>query len=247
MDWSRAKTILILSFLLLNVLLGYQLWSSRMDRSNLESDTVGIMQEVNKLLASKNIRIQMDVPKDAPKLNQISVKLNDKYRDGNTTILSKPIRFINLTSKNIPKEFITKAAIEKPEMYQYDSVDGKDSIYVFNQMTSNVPMFDINLKLFVQKGEITGYKQVYVEVQSEGVQKEQKVISAYTAIRSLAENFLAEGSIITDIRLGYHGQQFDSETQYMLPYWRIKLADGSVYFVQAFNGAVEGPQVTGKS
>ena len=32
MNWSRAKTILIASFLLLNMILGFQLWST--NRSN---------------------------------------------------------------------------------------------------------------------------------------------------------------------------------------------------------------------
>jgi hypothetical protein len=58
---------------------------------------------------------------------------------------------------------------------------------------------------------------------------------------------LPVGSVITDIQLGYHGQRFDSETQPMLPFWRIVLEKGAPYYVQAFSGAVEGNQEQTKS
>jgi regulatory protein YycI of two-component signal transduction system YycFG len=70
-------------------------------------------------------------------------------------------------------------------------------------------------------------------------QKEQKVISPYVALRSLIEYYLPEGSVVTSIRLGYHGQEYNSQTMYMVPYWRVSLGSGEVYFVHAFNGAVE--------
>jgi regulatory protein YycI of two-component signal transduction system YycFG len=109
-------------------------------------------------------------------------------------------------------------------------------------MYDAVPMFDVTLRLFAEKGEITGYKQAFVEVQSGVEQKEQKVISAYTAVRTLVESYLSAGSIIKDIQLGYHGQRFDSETHPMLPFWRVVLDKGDPYYVQAFSGAVEGNQ-----
>jgi regulatory protein YycI of two-component signal transduction system YycFG len=106
-------------------------------------------------------------------------------------------------------------------------------------------MFDVPLQLFAENGEITGYKQTYVEVKSGGEPTDkagQKIISAYAAVRSLAENYLSEGAVITDIRLGYHGQLYDSEDQTFVPNWRISLSDGEPYYVHAFTGAVEAIQ-----
>jgi regulatory protein YycI of two-component signal transduction system YycFG len=135
-----------------------------------------------------------------------------------------------------------KADIPNATEYQLDHSLEKGDVHVFNQMYGDIPMFDVTLQLFAEKGEITGYKQAYVEVQSGVDQKDQKVISAYTAVRTLAQNYLPAGSVITDIQLGYHGQRFNSETHPMLPFWRIVLDKGDRYYVQAFSGAVEGNQ-----
>ncbi|WP_409343647.1 two-component system regulatory protein YycI [Paenibacillus sp. MBLB4367] len=241
MDWGRAKTILIVSFLFLNVLLGYQLWVTRFSQTYSETDTASIIEETNKLLAIKNIRVLADVPKDTPKLGQITVKLPEKYRDAKKVTLQQPIKYVNLISRSGLKEVIAKLPVENATAYKLDTALSRDDEYVFYQMMTDMPLFDATLHLYGQKGEINGFKQTKVEVQSGGEHKEQKVISAYTAIRSLAEN-LPEGSVIADVRLGYHGQQFDSETQVLLPTWRVVLAEGGPYYVQAFNGELERPQ-----
>ncbi|MDB5055730.1 MAG: YycH-like protein [Bacilli bacterium] len=247
MDWGRAKTILILSFLFLNLLLGYQLWVTRWDPGILNANTTAVKAETTKLLETKNIRVLQTIPKEAPKLRQISVKFVDNNRNPDLIPLPTPIQYNHIVGKNTLKDAAVKAVIQNANKYQFDADAGKAGVYIFDQMYENVPMFDVPLQLFVEKAEITGYKQAYVEVQSGVEQKVQKVISAYTALHSLAENYLPAGSVIKNISLGYHGLRFDSETHPMLPYWRIILDNGSSYYVQAFSGAVEGNQEPSKS
>ncbi|MEX2461634.1 MAG: two-component system regulatory protein YycI [Paenibacillaceae bacterium] len=242
MDWSRAKMVLILSFLILNLLLGYQMWATRWDPRLLNSDMSAFKEETKQLLTSKNIKVLITIPKAVPKLRQISVKFADNNGDPKLIVLPDPIAYTNFTAKNSLRDLAFKADIPNASQYQLDRSVKQANLYIFNQMFEDIPMFDITLQLIVGKGTITGYKQTFVEVQSGIEQKEQKVISAYTAVRSLAENYLPTGSVITDIQLGYHGQRFDSQTQPMLPFWRIVLAQGTSYYVQAFSGAVEGNQ-----
>lgn len=241
MDWSRAKTILIVSFLFLNIIIGYQLWSVRFDQSASAADTASMIEETNKLLDSKSIRVLTEMPKETPKLKQITVKLDDKNRSASRVALDAPIRTSGLPGKSAMRELLIKAKILHADSYAIDAATSKDDLYVLQQTDGNVPIFDVTLQLFVEKGEITGYKQTYVEVQSGGGQKEQKVISAYTAVRALAEK-IPEGSIITDVKLGYHGQQYDSETQVLLPFWRVVMSEGEPYYVKAYNGEIEGLQ-----
>jgi regulatory protein YycI of two-component signal transduction system YycFG len=244
MDWGRAKMVLILSFLFLNLLLGYQMWVTRWDPTLLNSDSKAFKEETKQLLASKNIKVVKTIPKAVPKLRQISVKFAD---NGSPKLVTLPasIPYTSFTAKNSLRDLAFKADIPNATQYQLDPGLVKKDEVLFNQMHENVPLFDVTLQLFAKKAQITGYKQAFVEVQS-GVeqkeQKEQKVISAYTAVRSLAENYLPVGSVITDIQLGYHGQRFNSDTQPMLPFWRIVLEKGAPYYVQAFSGAVEGNQ-----
>lgn len=239
MDWGRAKSVLIISFLLLNVLLGYQLYNSRWDKTASQNSAV-IQEETVKLLNSRNIRIEVKkVPKDTPKLR--SVYSREKINHA-TEVAVTPFNASGIISHAPSKKAMEAAGIESPGDYQSDpatSVKGEKLVYF--QRYEGLPMFDVPLELTEKDGKITGYKQVYVEVQSGVDVQEQEVISAYTALRSLAENTQESNFAIVDIRLGYHGQKFNTETQYMLPSWRMIRDNGDVYYVQAYTGAVEQP------
>jgi len=245
MDWGRAKSVLIVSFLLLNILLGYQLYNSRWDKTASQNSAV-IQEETVKLLNSRNIRIEVkQVPKDTPKLR--SVNSREKINHDTEVAVNSPFSAAGIFSPSPSRKAMEEAGIEKPGDYQSDpatSVKGEKLVYF--QRYEGLPMFDVPLELTEKNGKITGYKQVYVEVQSGVDVQGQEVISAYTALRSLAENTQESNFAIVDIRLGYHGQKFNTETQYMLPSWRIIRDNGDIYYVQAYTGAVEQPAEKGK-
>jgi regulatory protein YycI of two-component signal transduction system YycFG len=218
------------------------MWATRWDPGLLNSNITALKEETMLQLTNKNIKVLIAIPKAVPKLRQISVKFADNNGNPKVVALQAPIPYTGFTTKNSLRDLALKADIPNATQYQLDRGLTIAGGFIFNQMYMDVPLFDISMQIFVKKAEITGYKQAFVEVQSGVEQKEQKVISAYTAVRSLAENYLPVGSVITDIQLGYHGQKFDSETQPMLPFWRIVVDKGAPYYVQAFSGAVEGNQ-----
>ncbi len=56
---------------------------------------------------------------------------------------------------------------------------------------------------------------------------------------------MPSGSVIKEIRLGYHGQLLDSQMQSAVPLWpvwRVSLESGESYYIHAFNGAIESVQ-----
>ncbi|WP_284643000.1 two-component system regulatory protein YycI [Paenibacillus silviterrae] len=241
MDWSRAKTILIFSFLLLNVVLAFQLWSSRSDLLELEANPSTAVEEVQRLLKSKNITVPVDLPKDVPRLKEIVARFDESIPPDRMNALKTPFRLNPLISgKGTVKDVMSRTGIPKADSYQFDPVMSGNGTYIFNQMYGNLPMFEVQLKLTEKNGQIVSYSQGLVEVQPESEQKEQKVISPYIALRSLIETYLPAGSVITSVQLGYHGQVFNSQQLYMIPYWRVSLGNGDLpYFVHAFTGAVD--------
>ncbi|TXK77722.1 two-component system regulatory protein YycI [Paenibacillus sp. N3.4] len=245
MNWSRAKTILICSFLLLNLILGFQLWSTnRSNMTEIASDTSGTLEELNRILHSKNIRLADDLPTDLPKLKVITVKFDDSIKPGELKKLKTPLSPNAILGKGASKDIQSQSEIPHFELYQLDSVTSKDGVsdFLFDQLYGKLPLFDVNVVLKEQNGEITSYRQAYGEVESGVEQAEQKLIPAQLAVRSLVDNYLSEGSIITEVKLGYHGQPYNSQTQPMFPHWRITIDNGDIYYLQAFNGAVESPQ-----
>ncbi|MBC8080572.1 MAG: two-component system regulatory protein YycI [Gorillibacterium sp.] len=243
MDWGRAKLVLIISFLLLNILLGYQLFNNRLDQIS-AADAAVIKEETFKRLESRDIRLSAQkVPKDTPKLKPINYTKKINHEDIQT--IAEPVHASSLLRNKPSMKSLEKAGVINASAYRADpALSRKGELRVLHQIHEKLPMFDVELQLIEKDDKITGYKQVYVEVQS-GVDTSneatppQEVISAYTALSSLVESSLPSHSVITDIRLGYYGQTFNSESLYMLPNWRIVLNSGDIYYVQAFNGAVQ--------
>ncbi|MBP1994637.1 two-component system regulatory protein YycI [Paenibacillus eucommiae] len=242
MDWGRAKMILILSFLFLNMILGFQLWNGMSEQTQLAADTSGLVEELNRVMNAKNIRLTKELPNEVPKLKEITVKVNESIGLNEKIALSTPTTITRILAKGAGKDDPARKEIQKLDLYQFDAVASKDGMFVFNQTYDSLPMFEVKTELYETEGQIVSYRQAYVEVESDDTQKEQTIIPAQLAVRSLVENYLLEGSVIIDVRLGYHGQLYNSQTQYMAPHWRVALGSGDIYYVQAFNGAVVIPQ-----
>ncbi|TDF94388.1 two-component system regulatory protein YycI [Paenibacillus piri] len=241
MEWGRAKTILIVSFLLLNLVLGLQLWTTRSDLLEFDANTASAAEEIQKLMKSKNIQLSAEIPKEVPRLQEIEVRFDQKMKTDKPNVLAEPFKYSPLLSRGPTKDAAAKSAIPYMDSYQYDPVLSMNGVYVFHQLYRSLPMFEVKLKLFEQNGLIVSYEQGYVQVTSEGDQKEQKVISPYTVLRSLIETYFPSGTVVSSIKLGYHGQVFNSQTMFMVPYWRV-VGNGEIYYVHALNGAVEPPQ-----
>ena len=92
MDWSKAKTIIIVAFLITNMLLVYMIVED-----NPISDPTLNKSFINKaeaLLEEENIGIKTEIPKKVPKLNTITVNyedisvdsVNKKFLDNNGSV-----------------------------------------------------------------------------------------------------------------------------------------------------------------
>jgi regulatory protein YycI of two-component signal transduction system YycFG len=240
MDWGRAKSVLILAFLLLNALLGYQLWTEWRAQVNTASDWTSLPAETRRVMQEKNISIAGKIPAETPSMRDLSFKLR--------TVPSKdPADRIKLAVPQEARIVFSSKELEDalgkaiPELgrYAYDDPGSQEGVFVLNRMVDGYPMFDIHLELYNSEQKIYAYRQDIVQVIASDVAKEQQVLPASTAAAHLIENYLPAGSVIKDIRLGYHGQIFpDAETQVSAPSWRVLLENGEMYYVNAISAEV---------
>jgi regulatory protein YycI of two-component signal transduction system YycFG len=240
LEWGRAKTILIISFLCLNILLAYQLWINKNSPAGSGFEIIEI-EETHQLLRDKGIRLEKAIPKETPTLREIEVQYNEQYQEDDVIKLKTPVEN-NILINKAKLEDVLAEEIPHAELYQVDPIFSENGQYVLDQLYNHLPMFEINLKLYSEGDQIYAYSQSLVEVEPGENEKEQKILSAYKAVGFLAENYLQFGAVIRDVTLGYHGQIYDSETQVLAPKWRIALEGGDIYYVHGINGAVDPPQ-----
>ncbi|MDP5276050.1 two-component system regulatory protein YycI [Chengkuizengella axinellae] len=235
MEWGRAKSILIITFLLLNLLLGYQLWISNINLLNPFFGGNEMIQETRKLLEEKGIEIRGEIPTEKLNLNQITIDFDEKVQKDISFELISPVDVDEIISGEVNKTFLDE--IEDFDQYQYDEVVSDENQQVFNQLYENLPLFDVQLKLYGSEGQLTHYDQQVAIVTPDITEEEQEVLSAPLVIHLLAEDYLKQGEVIEDIQLGYQG--FESNPQALFPKWRIALGSGDIYYVHAFTGKVE--------
>ncbi|MBD3920321.1 two-component system regulatory protein YycI [Paenibacillus sp. PR3] len=240
MDWSRAKSVLILAFLLLNVVLGYQLWENVSERLNtgqklgdLDADTLRMMKERGIGLATS-----ASIPSETPELRDLTYRFKITGTAEEVT-LEKPVDSRIIFDE---KELIAQLGGVIPDLaeYQYDQLASPDGIFVLYRMAGGRPMFDVKLELFYsnQNQKITAYRQTQVELVDAEASEAHEVLPASKAIVPLVDKYLEEGSVIKEISLGYHGQLFNSETQYAAPSWRVLLENGKPFYVHAISAEV---------
>ena len=232
MEWGKVKTILILSFLCLNLLLGAQLWENRLKEFPLIPDEAA--EQVEELLRAKGIVLRQEIPKETPNVREISIQF--QVQNGKRTELAEPVPV--LLSEERWRERL-KEQIPGLQEYAIDRTRSDERSIVLNQTFGGIPMIQVDLVLYVSEDRITSFSQSYVKVQPFRDQKEVAALSALRVVQAMAETKLKEGSVIEEIRLGYHGQLFDSDTQVLAPKWRITMENGDIYYVHAISGEME--------
>lgn len=241
MDWSRAKSVLIYAFLLLNIVLGYPLWQEVSDRMHSEMDWTSLSDAVKRVMDTKKIRVTAKIPSETPILHEITyrfVKRGQKFESLKIPLSSR-IVFIE-------KDLIQSLQEDIPhiKMYQYDQLASRSRTFVLHQKLPNgLPIFEVNLELVHSQQKIKSFRQQWVELIEAKESKGQKILPASQTLEHVILNVLMSGVAIIDIQLGYHGQIFDAaNTQVAAPSWRILLDNDEVYYVNAISGAIDIPQ-----
>ncbi|MGZ9585938.1 two-component system regulatory protein YycI [Paenibacillus marinisediminis] len=238
MDWSRAKSILIYAFLLLNIVLGYQLWQDISAQMNKELDWTSLSEETRKIMDVKQISVTASIPSETPSLREITYRMINK--DVDPTPMKEPVesKVLFMTKRDTIQEM--EDEIPHIEMYQHDQALSGDGVFIMHQqMVNGLPLFEVNLELYYENQMIKAFRQQYAEIENSKTSEDQKILPASKALDTVIEKHLAPNSVVTDVKLGYHGQVFDTDTQVAAPSWRLLLENGDVYYMNAINGAVE--------
>ncbi|WP_071461043.1 two-component system regulatory protein YycI [Bacillus massilinigeriensis] len=249
MDWSRIKTIFILSFLVLDFYLVYQFMNTK-NEANYE-----LLKEVKIEDKLKNDEITYkELPEAAQKERYLSVKPKEFSKEeskqqtaGNAertslrVTLEKPIKLSGKFESSELGPFI-KGFVPYGDDYQFwEKDDHSKTIVYFQQYQGKTFYNNLNGKLtfhYNDQNEVYAYDQTYLEVQEELAER-QEVLPALSAIDTLyKKGLLKPKSKITNVKLGYSTLVQLTASQVLAPTWRIEVDNKENLFVQAFEGQV---------
>ncbi|ANS76468.1 hypothetical protein AWM70_19380 [Paenibacillus yonginensis] len=237
MDWSRAKNVLIYAFLLLNLVLGYQLWNDLREQADESPDLTSLAGNVQRAMDNKNIKVAAAIPTETPELPKISYRFVDANGE-KPMMLDKTVYSKLIFS---PEELVSGLADSIPDIgnYRYDPVEDGEGKFVMHPLVEGkYPLFRVNLVLYYSEQRIVSYTEQRIEISSIGEEEGQRVLSASKALGNLVENYLPNDSVVKSIELGYYGELFNSDAQVAAPAWRFALESGEVFYVQGISGDV---------
>lgn len=252
MDWSKSKTILIIAFILTNIVLGYNLYINvfRYDSQDIFSNRS--ISNLNKLLNTKNISINTQIPKETPSLSTLSIKYEDLSKSDLDSIF-KGNGLYKIENKNIiyngkcdikafnidectlfTKKFLKKYNFDE-DTYLKATVKKEDSIeIIYTGKYKDYFLEESYMKFTFYSNEDFLFERLWIVPIEEKKQK-KRVIASVDAIMS-AYSQMPKDSVINEIKLGYYfeSNNMDIEQGDIGPVWRLKVNNEYIY-IKAFD------------
>jgi len=255
MDWSKIKTIFIITFLILDVYLLFQFMKIR-DANKYEVITETSLEDK---LKADEIKIDVELPKaaiknqylsaqpgkfsksDAAKLKGQKVVINES----GTTITADLENPIQLSSKFEPASLadFLKEKILYGEDYQFWEKDDEKKTITYFQQYDNFPLYQNMNGMIIftlnEDNQIMKYQQTHIEGIEKLTAKEDVLLQPMKAIETLYQKgVLKPKSKITKVELGYSTLIQLAASQVLAPTWRLVVDDKENLYVNAFEGQI---------
>lgn len=253
MNWSQAKSILIIAFVILNAFLIIQL------RELMNANQINIIAEATIQERLNDMNVEVKVPYNDEHLSghhivsrnkkiaqsEINHLVNQKATILNEetiiSTLNEPVPLKEGDLESQLKQFLS-SYIYQSKNYHFVRYDETKQQILFMQMYDGKVMYSLDAApLIVQLDKdfrIVSYQQNILEVEEQG--RIQEFLSSSKAIEVLLNEQLIKGDEkIEAIELGYYSFFRPlGNVQVFAPMWRIEI-DGANFLVNAIDGSVQ--------
>lgn len=175
MDWSKAKNVLIVAFIITNIFLVYCIEKNMFDRGDLQFISDAYIKNVENYLVDVGLRLDIDIPREIISLPELMVKykvfdpkelaeefLGENYKELENNRFVSGSRTVESISN---KKFIYKNLIKEAVSYPLDE---GEAIQISNQFLRKHGLMQEDLKLqqiyfgiIEDFGDVPLYKLVY--------------------------------------------------------------------------------------
>ncbi|MDD3168139.1 MAG: two-component system regulatory protein YycI [Eubacteriales bacterium] len=242
MDWTKAKTILIVALMITNLVL---ITAYFFHNNSLKEDEREMQEVTIRLLEDKNIYIQTDIPQGNHRMPKLTVRYDKTNENIVEEQLAKQIAQTDtpLTEEaliDMTTEFI-KACELMNEHVTFDRIDRArgETRVTYKNYLDRIAIEDSYITCTVKDGKIVDFDRFWLEpVEVNDIEKE--VIPAVAAlIKFMSENKEGEKIYVQDISLVYwlDSGTFDTEytvTDTAFPAWKITYNRGKIQYVLAW-------------
>ncbi|MBY0123624.1 two-component system regulatory protein YycI [Bacillus sp. S/N-304-OC-R1] len=254
MDWSRIKTIFILTFLVLDIYLMYEFFKLK-DSSQYEYSTETSFE---KRLKADEIEY-VELPKNYVKDRYLSAKPKNFTNEDIEALKKTKLKGQGQVNSGTVLSFVLDKPYDLNDKFEIADINSfvknnilfgdqyrfwkkeENAITYYQQFDNKVFYHNMSGELTIllnEENDIVSYKQTMLE-DIEELSEEEKIIQPLKAIETLYENgSLRPKSKITNVELGYFTFVQTSTSQVLTPAWRFVINGNEDLFVHAFEGQI---------
>lgn len=258
MQWGQIKTLLILSFFVLDIYLFAQFMEKKeiSDIAVLEQQSSSIEEQ----LKAESISIQ-NLPKQEHEETFISVKqmpfveeelANEKDLVKQKSVilnqylivsqLEKPVKVKQSDSREKITDTVEDIVYYSDEYTYWDWNKEFNIIMLFQNKMDRPVYYNQNglVLLYLNKDDEIEYYTQTIMGETESLSENQSLIEPMQAIEKLYDaNELYSGDSITNVNIGFHTRvPFESGVQVFAPIWKVNVNEEKDYFVNAIEGFI---------
>ncbi|SHE85790.1 Two-component signal transduction system YycFG, regulatory protein YycI [Seinonella peptonophila] len=235
MDWNRAKTIFIISFVVLDLFLGLQVSQIMEAKSRyLESNEI-TENQIRDLLEANHIRLSVPFPKEIRNIpvHQATITtLTGWERDEKWAYRKRWEKGIQFKDERSLQRFL------KQQLPFFDQFQPEPKLFtadrkVYIQNHNGIPIFDGRVVCEFSKGKLVAIHVLHFQLKKETA---VEFIPFNNALNNLiTSGKLPRNSTITQIELGYRSPYYANPQEVILvPVWRFQ-ANQKYYYTNATN------------
>lgn len=258
MQWNQIKTLLIVSFLVLDIYLFVQFMEKKeaADIGVLEQPTTSIEEQLKddritySPLPDKEYE-ETFISVEQYEFNEREIKKTDFQIDQEITIVKDHFIVSKLEDRVTLNESARKKQIEQvfsqlvhhADEYAYWNWNKEENIIIFFQEKFDRSVYynqnGVVLLFLNDQNEIDFYIQSMLG-EAESLAEKQELMKPMQAIETLYRaNELSYDSHINNVNIGFHTRvPFETDVQVFAPIWKVQVNDEKDYFVNAIEGFI---------
>lgn len=235
MDWTKAKTILIIALIATNAFLIYSLLDRHSDRGEMTNEEV-ILQ----LMEQRNIELEVDIPRLHPSLRIIQGEYLSVDRE-EIAALAQRMPAATSDYEGVAEDFLEYLGIlddetvyEETELFEDGDIDASVR---FKNEVEGLQIAENYIEVYFKDGRITDMNYHWLD-DVEVSPRKIETMSAAVALMSLVNQQPGAKMTITGIELVYWVPDTDMElgetvSDTAFPTWEITLSSGEKKYVGA--------------
>ncbi len=255
MDWGKAKTYLIIAFIITNIILIFSIFT---DKTRQDSYfTKESSESLKQFLLQKNLNLHTELPKETPKMGTLKVEyqsfnlkdMESRFLEYESDIEIIGDKNLSLKAKRKLAKFDTEHAQLDADIFigtydladdfalKYTSFEGQNLIVFYNSIYKDRFLEDSYMKFTYLPDGNFEFEMLKMTPVEESKNKKTVMTSIEAVMR--ASNMMSEGETITELVLGYNYAQYESlsiaktKTATAFPCWRIKTKENKYYYIEA--------------